>query len=151
MAILGSNRLLHMTINVKELSNKHQLNPKNTGVTPIDQVIWYNNQSHQVGIGNLLRINTSEQVFEVYKVNAVHLRTFYICKNCYIYTDCGMKSIETGLAAPLRIVRYDKNENKLTTHTIIDIQKITHNDTAHNVVSDRKLLVLSNGVIVMSD
>lgn len=151
MAILGSNRLLQMTINVKELSNKHQLNPRNTGVTPIDQVIWYNNQNSEIGIGNLLRISTSEQVFEAYKVNAVHLRSFYICKGCYIYTDCGMKSIETGLSAPLRIVTYDKNEKKLKTHTIMDIEKVQRNDTVHNVVSDRKLIVLSNGVIVMSD
>ena len=151
MSILGSNKLLQMSLTVKELSNKHQLNPKNTGVTPIDQVIWYNNVNSEIGIGNLLRISTQGQVYEMYRITSTNFKPFYISKDCYIYTDCGMKSIETGLAAPQRIVVYNKRSKCLKTHTIIDIEQVHTNDTIHTVCSDRKLLILSNGVIVMSD
>ena len=57
MAIIGCAKLSHMKINIKELSIKNQLTPKNTGVIPMDNVIWYNNINYSIGIGNLLKIN----------------------------------------------------------------------------------------------
>lgn len=151
MAIIGSAKLSHMKITIKELNIKHQLNPKNTGVTPIDNVVWYNHANSAIGIGNLLKINKNEQIFTAYKIIAKDMKPFIVAESTVMYTECAMLSIKTGLEPPHKLVIYNETTNELEPHAIIEIQPVDINDDTYIVCSDRRLLIMSNGVMVLSD
>lgn len=77
MSILGSDTLYNMSLTIKQLSEKHQLNPRNNGVNAIDQLIFYDDSMDKLCVGDMIHIMSMGMV-DTYNIEIEDIGTFPI-------------------------------------------------------------------------
>lgn len=149
MPIPQENKLSHMDISVKQLTEKHQLNPDNNGVKEIDRAIFYNETNNSYGICSLLRINSTYDR-DVYKLTLSGAEPCYIADNSELLLENGTyASIMNGKLKPAAKLYIEENENPKIT-SIISIDKIAY-ALLSDIRTSRGNYVLSNGVVIKAD
>ena len=148
MAISGNNLMMNMSISVKELNDKHQLNPNNTGVSAIDRCMCLLNGD--LGISDILSIRVFEEasLFEIRLSNA----TLHVPDYCRVMKASGeYGSISEGnlkKADTLIVVNADGSKRS---EYIQDIYPTALKTLIYKIKTHRKNYILSSGIVVESD
>ena len=148
MAISANNTMLNMSISIKELNDKHQLNSNNNGITPIDKCMCVVNGS--LGIGNILGISIIEQDY----LYAITWEDKYIkisARTNLMKEDGTFGNIQDGtLHRADRLMLIDNFGKKSIAH-IVDIDKLNERSFIYRIKTHRGNYILNTGVVVQSD
>lgn len=136
---------------IHDISKKHQLNPKNTGVNKIDFITRYNKVTGTVGRTSLMRIyryGTDKAVL----VELKGIGMITIPENCRVMTSTEefVCAADGTLQAANKLALFEKGE--LVYHPILSIHETYTLPVCYKLITASKSpYLLDNGLIIASD
>lgn len=149
MAISGNNLMMNMIINIKELNDKHQLNPSNTGLKVIDNCMSMVNDS--LGIGGILSVRVFEEsnLHNVLLSDSSWMRIPAYCK--ILKSNGTFGCIQDGNLVKGDCIRVITHSGDTITVYIQEIQPTNNRALSYKIRTQRGNYILENGVVVESD
>lgn len=150
MSLLGSETLYNMSLTIKQLSEKHQLNPKNNGVNAIDQLIFYDDTLDKLCIGDMLHVMPLGMV-DTYNITIEDVGTFPIAATtCVLLPNGQYGCINDGKIQAGQNVTVITNGHK-TTKSVISYELCQLMYNYYRIRSARTNMVTAEGLVVKSD
>lgn len=151
MPITCNSKLSHMGITVKELTEKHQLNPKNNGITGVDNIVFYNESNKNCGIGTLTRICRISEEMPI-RIRLTNGDQLIVSMNTKLLNDKGeYVSYANNKLQPATKLLNVQFPRTITSHAVLDITPLDKLTSISLICSDRDNYVLDNGFIVACD
>lgn len=149
MAINGNNTIMNMCINIKELNDKHQLNPNNNGIRVIDCCMSVVNDT--IGVGGIFSIKVFEET-NLYNIQLSDSSWMRIPSYCRILKSNGsFGCIQNGNLVKGDCVQIFCHTGGKITLAIQEIQPTTQRALTYKIRTQRGNYILENGVVVESD
>ena len=140
--------MLNMSITIKELNDKHQLNPNNKGIYPIDQCMCLTNE--ELGICGLLGITIfSDEYLYLIEWDGGHM--FIPDSALIMKADKTFGSIKDNTLHPAdSILLVNANGEKSFVH-ITEIRFTEKRNLVYRIKTQRGNYILNNGVVLKAD
>lgn len=148
MAISSNNTLLNMQITVKELNDKHQLNPNNNGIKTIDQCMCFINNA--LGISEITGISVVDEdtlyFIELDKGYVTIPASAFVMKS-----DGTFGSIQSATLYPADRLKQVSASGEISEVRIIDFRRTATRSLIYRIKTHRGNYILSNGLIIKAD
>lgn len=152
MPVISKSKLLNNPQTAESLNEKHQLNPKNNGVSVIDNVLSLDLSSNKLCMGSVTAVKY-DGMNSVYKLDVVDHGEFLVAMNTQllITTAGNWGSVKDGHLTPGgKVAIYEDNELRL--FTIKSISPTNIQSVIIDIrVSNRQNYILDSGLVVHTD
>ena len=148
MSLNGNIKLMNMSITVKELNDKHQLNASNNGVSAIDNCMLMVNGN--LGIGNIMRIKPYDSDY-LYKIDHQY-GCCVVSESCSLLkADGSFGSIRERAIKPAdQLVLIDAKGNKMLS-AVKEVCPMSERTLTYNIRTNRGNYITESGLVVLSD
>lgn len=148
MSISANNKMLNMDLTIKQLNDKHQLNPNNTGIKAIDKCMCIINNSLGISTINGIHIHGQRSLFQLELSKDI----IYIPATTKLLCSDGtwVSLFDDSLKLATKLVKVDE-KGVLSTTEVWDIRRTDKEALTYTIQTQRGNYVLDNGLVVKSD